>query len=68
MRPKFSSLLRQVSKVLKFAQKCINLQKNYQILKFHERVISALILVVSFARSKISSQFLRLNEILKFTQ
>ena len=68
MRPKFSSLLRQVSKVLKFAQKCINLQKNYQILKFHERVISALILVVSFARPKIGSQLLRVNGILKFVK
>ena len=37
-----------------------------QILKFHERVISALILVASFARSKISSQFLGVNGILKF--
>ena len=37
-----------------------------QILKFHERVISALILVASFARPKISSQFLRVNGILKF--
>ena len=38
-----------------------------QILKFHERVISALILVASFARPKISSQFLRVSEVLKFT-
>ena len=37
-----------------------------QILKFHERVISALILVASFARPKISSQLLRVNESLKF--
>ncbi len=37
-----------------------------QILKFHERVISALILVASFARPKISSQFLRVSGILKF--
>ena len=37
-----------------------------QILKFHERVISALILVASFARPKISSQFSRVNESLKF--
>ena len=36
-----------------------------QILKFHERVISALILVASFARPKISSQFLRVNESFK---
>ncbi|WP_181001431.1 hypothetical protein [Campylobacter concisus] len=27
VQPKFSSLLRRVSKVLKFSQKCINLQK-----------------------------------------
>ena len=37
-----------------------------QILKFHERVISALILVTSFARPKIGSQFLGVNGILKF--
>ena len=37
-----------------------------QILKFHERVILALILVASFARPKISNQFLRVNGILKF--
>ena len=37
-----------------------------QILKFHERVISALILVASFARPKICSQLLRVNESLKF--
>ena len=36
-----------------------------QILKFHERVISALILVASFARPKISSQFLRASESFK---
>ena len=40
--------------------------KFQQILKFHERVISALILVASFARPKISSQFLRVSGILKF--
>ena len=40
--------------------------KLWQILKFHERVISALILVASFARPKISSQLLRVNGILKF--
>jgi len=39
-----------------------------QILKFHERVISALILVASFARPKISSQLLRVNESLKFAK
>jgi len=39
-----------------------------KILKFHERVISALILVASFARPKISSQFLRVNGILKFAK
>ena len=39
--------------------------KLWQILKFHERVISALILVVSFARPKISSQLLRVSGILK---
>ena len=39
-----------------------------QILKFHERVISALILVASFARPKISSQLLRVNGILKFAK
>ena len=37
-----------------------------QILKFHERVISALILVASFARPKTSSQLLRVSGILKF--
>ena len=36
------------------------------ILKFNERVISALILVASFARPKISSQLLRVNGTLKF--
>ena len=36
--------------------------------KIYERVISALILVASFARPKISSQFLRVNGILKFTK
>ena len=36
------------------------------ILKFHVRVISALILVASFARPKISSQFLGVSESLKF--
>ncbi|OUT07258.1 hypothetical protein B9N65_08390 [Campylobacter concisus] len=39
-----------------------------QILKFHERVISALILVASFAKPKISSQFLRVSENLKFAK
>ena len=39
-----------------------------QILKFHERAISALILVTSFARPKISSQFLGVNGILKFAK
>ena len=38
------------------------------ILKFHERVISALILVASFERPKISSQFLRVNGFLKFAK
>ena len=42
--------------------------KIQQILKFHERVISALILVASFARPKISSQFLRVSESLKFVK
>ena len=36
--------------------------------KIYERVISALILVASFARPKISSQFLRVNGILKFAK
>ena len=36
--------------------------------KIYERVISALILVASFARPKISSQFLRVNESLKFAK
>ena len=36
--------------------------------KIYERVISALILVASFARPKISSQFLRVSEILKFAK
>ena len=36
--------------------------------KIYERVISALILVASFARPKISSQFLRVNGILKFSK
>jgi len=40
--------------------------KLWQILEFHERVISALILVASFAKPKISSQLLRVNESLKF--
>ena len=35
--------------------------KLWQILKFHERVISALILVESFAKPKISSQLLRVK-------
>ncbi len=39
-----------------------------QILKFHERVISTLILVASFAKPKFSSQFLRVNGILKFAK
>ena len=38
------------------------------ILKFHKRVILALILVASFARPKFSSQFLRVNGILKFAK
>ena len=38
------------------------------ILKFHVRVISALILVASFARPKISSQFLGVSESLKFAK
>ena len=45
-----------------------NFIKFEQILKFHERVISALILVASFARPKISSQFLRVSESLKFAK
>ena len=49
-----------------FALHAICNQINFkQILKFHKRVISALILVASFARPKISSQFLRVNESFK---
>ena len=51
-------------KICKFA--LLNQVIVRQILKFHERVISALILVESFAKPKISSQFLRVSEILKF--
>ena len=64
MSPKFSKLLMRVSKILKFA--LLSQVRVMRILKFHERVISALILVTSFARPKISSQFLRVNESLKF--
>ena len=66
MSPKFSKLLRRVSKILKFA--LLSQVRVMQILKFHKRAISALILVASFARSKISSQFLGVNGILKFTK
>ena len=66
MSPKFSKLLRRVSKILKFA--LLSQVRVMQILKFHKRAISALILVASFARSKISSQFLGVNENLKFTK
>ena len=56
------SLLNNLNKkeIYKFNQAIL------QILKFYERAISALILVASFARPKISSQFLRVNEGLKF--
>ena len=68
-QPRFSSLLRRVNKILKFANFFLSSQINVrQILKFHERVISALILVESFAKPKISSQFLRVNGILKFAK
>ena len=63
MSPKFSKLLMRVSKILKFA--LLSQVRVMRILKFHERVISALILVTSFARPKISSQFLRVNESFK---
>ena len=49
-----------------FALHAFYSKKITQILKFHERVISALILAASFARPKISSQLLRVNGILKF--
>ena len=67
-RPKFGKLLRRVSE-FKFCKFALSSQIRVgQILKFHERVISALILVASFARPKISSQFLRVSEILKFAK
>jgi len=62
VQPKFSSLLRRASKL----QICLVKLDKYQV--FHELVISALILVASFARPKISSQFLRVNESFKIYQ
>ena len=54
VQPKFSSLLRRVSKVLKFANFFLSSQINVgQILKFHERVISALKFELSDERSQI---------------
>ena len=54
VQPKFSSLLRRVSKVLKFANFFLSSQINVgQILKFHERVISALKFELSCKRSQI---------------
>ena len=54
VQPRFSSLLRRVSKILKIYKFSLSSQISIrQILKFHERVISALILVASFARPKI---------------
>ena len=50
--------------VLRTTCDCISVSVK-QILKFHERVILALILVASFARPKISSQFLRASESFK---
>ena len=64
MSPKFSKLLRRVSKILKFA--LLSQVRVMRILKFHERVISALKFELSGKRSQIfSSQFLRVNEVLK---
>ena len=37
-----------------------------QILKFHERVISALILVASFARPEFGKLLRRVSKVLKF--
>ena len=51
VQPKFSSLLRRVSKVLKFALSYQVIVR--QILKFHERVISALKFELSDKRSQI---------------
>ena len=54
VQPKFSSLLRRVSKVLKFANFFLSSQINVrQILKFHERVILALKFELSCKRSQI---------------
>ena len=53
--------------LIDFVIACVLLRLQ-QILKFHERVISALILVASFARPKISSHFLRVSEVLKFAK
>ncbi|ERJ31743.1 hypothetical protein UNSW2_1691 [Campylobacter concisus UNSW2] len=54
VQPKFSSLLRRVSKILKFANFFLSSQINVrQILKFHERVISALKFELSYKRSQI---------------
>ena len=50
MSPKFSKLLMRVSKILKFA--LLSQVRVMRILKFNERVISALILVASFARPR----------------
>ena len=54
LQPRFSSLLRRVSKVLKFANYFLSSQINVgQILKFHERAISALKFELSGERSQI---------------
>ena len=54
MSPKFNKLLRRVNKILKFANFFLSSQINVrQILKFHERVISALKFELSDERSQI---------------
>ena len=52
VQPRFSSLLRRVSKILKFAN-LFHHASAIQILKFHERVISALKFELSGKRSQI---------------
>ena len=52
----------ELSRCIRFITKRLE-----QILN-HKRAISALILVASFARPKISSQFLRVSGILKFAK
>ena len=52
VQPKFSSLLRRVSKILKFAN-LFHHASAIQIFKFHKRVISALKFELSYKRSQI---------------